>query len=135
MIIREGKLESNPIGIYEDAIVRQASFEVQMAQDVQAIMDEATYKRRRRGALLALCTPEAIADRKALYDATFAAATEAGLQLKKQIRAELGLPDDDPPLPDPLPKEMKGQSESTIRAMLRHENWEWDKTLQVWKQK
>lgn len=134
MIIREGRLDS-PIGIYENAVMRQVSVEVQIAQEVAEIQNLAEYRARKKANLLFACTPEEIAKRQAEYHETFAKATESGLRLKKKIRAELGLPEDDPPLPDPLPLEMKGQSESTIRAMLRHDKWEWDKTSQKWNQK
>ncbi len=113
----------------------QLSIEVNAAQELAELRNQEEYKQRHLKAMLAMCTPEAIAARQAEYHATFEAATKAGLTLKKLIRAELGLPEDDPPLPDPLPSHMKGQAESTIRAMLRQESWIWDKDFNIWKQK
>jgi hypothetical protein len=48
-----------------------------------------------------------------------ATALERAERMSKEVRAILNLPERDPPLPDPLPKEFEGQSPSTIRAILR----------------
>lgn len=78
--------------------------------------------------------PENIAARMEKFKAEEAAAIEAGLKLKASIRQSQGLPLDDPPLPpvEELPKEMRGQAESTIRAMLRQKCWEYDRLLGKW---
>lgn len=79
--------------------------------------------------------PENIALRLDEFERQSEKAIEAGRQLSIMIRTALGMPLEDPPLPDPLPEHLIGQSESTIRAFLRHEKWEYDKEIAQWKQK
>lgn len=45
---------------------------------------------------------------------------ERAKRMSQKIRIEMGLPLEDPPLPDSIPEDLKGQPPSTIRAMLRH---------------
>jgi hypothetical protein len=59
-------------------------------------------------------------------------ALERGQLLSKKVRTDLQLPIIDPPLPDPLPDRFKGQQESTIRAMLRHEQRKYSEELEKW---
>ncbi len=67
--------------------------------------------------------PEEIAKRWAKHEEGAAAALALAKSESAAAREALGLPAEDPPLPDEkdLPKHMRGQSPSTIRAMLRQE--------------
>ncbi len=49
---------------------------------------------------------------------------ERGQRMSKEVRKALDLPEEDPPLPDPLPSEFIGQQPSTIRAILRQRGQE-----------
>lgn len=84
---------------------------------------------------LAWSKPENIALRLDEFERQSEKAIEAGRQLSREIRTAMGMPLEDPPLPDPLPEHLIGQSESTIRAFLRYEKWEYDKEIAQWKQK
>ncbi len=57
-------------------------------------------------------TPEAIKERRELFEAEAAAALAHAKTFARDLEVL--------PVPDPLPKEMQGQSASTIQAMLRH---------------
>lgn len=63
---------------------------------------------------------ENIAKRIKEFEEKSAEALELGKKLAQQIREQLGLPSEDPPIPDPLPDDLKGQHPSTIKAILRH---------------
>ncbi len=79
--------------------------------------------------------PENIAARLKQYEEEAPKALERGLKMKEQIRKDLNIPLEDPPLPKELSKEMRGQSESTIRAMLRQESMEYNWKLNIWEKK
>lgn len=66
--------------------------------------------------------PENIAARRKIEEEEAPKALEAGLKLKAMIRELQGLPLEDPPLPEEatLPLWMRAQSESMVRAYLRH---------------
>lgn len=78
--------------------------------------------------------PKNIAERRRIEAEEAPKALARGLALKKAIREAQGLPLEDPPLPpqESLPLWMRGQSESTTRAMLRQQDWVFDKTLGKW---
>lgn len=79
--------------------------------------------------------PENIVARIRKFEEEAHACLEKANFMSKHLREYLGLPDEDPPLPDPLPKDMVGQSSSTIRAMLRQQEYEFDKDLKIWKRR
>lgn len=91
----------------------------QIQQDIEQAQSMAEIKNamKRHAERMELITdwskPDAITERLAKIAEGAIAALEAGK------RAARGL--EDIPLPDPLPKHMRGQSLSTIKAMLRHE--------------
>ncbi len=90
---------------------------VQAAQELAAIKNAAIRHEERMAKYRAWVTPEAIAERKKRHEEEAAAALEQGMAMRRAA----GLPDEDEPIPEVLPTYMKGQSPSTIRAMLRQE--------------
>lgn len=79
--------------------------------------------------------PENIELRKKELEERAPAALELAKKMSKEIREFFNLPSDDPLLPENVPEHMKGQSPSTIRAMLRQEDYEYDRKLRLWKKK
>ena len=79
-------------------------------------------------------SPENIAKRRAIEAEEAPKALEAGRKAAAKLREELGIPEDAPLIPDPLPDRFKGQQPSTIRMMMRHENWKFNKDLWKWEQ-
>lgn len=106
-----------------------------IAQVEASIMNKARYDAEKMRKFKEWVLPEEIAKRLAIWQIEAEEAKQKGIELKKAIREAQGLPLDDPELPDPLPKHMQGQSESTIRAMLRQESWVFDKESFKWVQK
>lgn len=106
-----------------------------IAQVEASIMNKARYDAEKMRKFKEWVLPEEIAKRLAIWQVEAEEAKQKGIELKKAIREAQGLPLDDPELPDPLPKHMQGQSESTIRAMLRQESWAFDKESFKWVQK
>ncbi len=90
--------------------------EVQEAQRKAEFRNAAIRHAERMAAYAAWVKPEAIAERKEKHE------REAAESLA-QTRAALGITGESEPLPDEkdLPKEMRGQAPSTIRAWLKHE--------------
>ncbi len=76
--------------------------------------------------------PENVAARIKKLEEEAPAALARAKEMSKAIREQFGLPEEDPPLPpdDELPKHMRGQQASTIRAMLRQEGYEFCKVSQ-----
>lgn len=71
--------------------------------------------------------PENVKERLERLMAEAEEAEKRGKEMAKSARRELGLPEEEPALPplEELPKHMRNQSPSTIRAMLRHDRgWE-----------
>lgn len=62
-------------------------------------------------------------------------ALEAGKKLAARIKEEFNIPDDIDFDYENVPKHMRGQSPSTIRAMLRHEYYYYDRELKLWSPK
>jgi hypothetical protein len=79
--------------------------------------------------------PKNIEIRRKEWEAQKEKADSMGKKARENIRRELGIPLEDPPLPDPLPDHLKGQPASTIRAMLRQEKWVFDRMLNQWVEK
>ncbi len=100
----------------------QLGSDVRLAQSLAEAANLLEFSARHTNAWKALCTPEEIAKRKEEHEKMAALALENGLTLAKSFKEYLGLTeDDDIPIPDELPAHMKGQSISTIKAMLRQE--------------
>lgn len=97
---------------------------VQQAQDLAEAINKDKRAAARRRQYEEWSKPENIALRLEEFVAAAEKARENGEALKKLIRQAQGLPLEDPPLPplEKLPKEMRGQSESTIRAWLRQQD-------------
>ncbi len=111
-----------PIVEQDLSFSHQLSIEVIGAQLFAEAKNAKEYEERHTNAWKALCTPEEIARRHAEHEKMAALALENGLVLAKSFKEYLGLTeDDDIPIPDELPAHMKGQSISTIKAMLRQE--------------
>ncbi len=115
--------------------VTNANAKVESAQKMVELLNESKRHQERMKEYEAWVKPENIQKRLEEYLTSAQAAIDAGLKLKEQIRKDLNLPLEDPPLPEPLPDEYKGQSESTIRAMLRQKEMEYDKVIKIWKKK
>lgn len=98
-----------PIGIIMQ--IDSKMLEVQAAQDMAGILDVAKRKQQKLNEIKAWSDPEAVAARYKKHEEDAAAALERGKLMANEY--------EDIPIPDPLPKEMRGQSLSTIRAMLR----------------
>jgi hypothetical protein len=102
--------------------------EVRLAQERAEIDNAARRHADRMARFRAWCAAENIEARRIEHEASAAAALEKAQAMSKHAREALGMPLEDPPLPpeDQLPKEMRGQAVSTIRAMLRQKNWTYD---------
>lgn len=110
---------------YIPSIIEQAdamTLKVQEAQSLAEIKNAARRHAERMAFFKAWVHPKAIAERKERHERDAFAALAMAHEMSSQARKALGL-DEDPPLPDAkdLPPHMRGQSPSTIRAMLRHE--------------
>lgn len=115
-----------PAAIVEkaDAVLR----EVRLAQERAEIENAAKRHQERMAKYQAWVQPEAIETRRLEHAAAAAAALEKAQAMSRYAREALGMPLEDPPLPPEaeLPKEMRGQAASTIRAMLRQKSWTYD---------
>lgn len=93
---------------------------IQVDQYAEAAAEQSAYELRnamkrhmeRMARFAAWVTPEAVKDRREAYEKAAVEALELGKSLARTFEPI--------PVPDPLPKEMIGQSPSTIQAMLRH---------------
>jgi hypothetical protein len=94
--------------------------EVSIAQAQQNARDVAERQGRRMAEIQAWSQAEAMAQRLAAHTADSAVSMARGIEMSQKLREQLGLPLEDPPLPDPLPPEFIGQSESFIRAAMRN---------------
>lgn len=107
-----------------DALMR----EVRLAQERAEIENAARRHQKRMASYHEWARPENVEARRVEHEAAAKAALEKAQTMSRHAREALGMPLEDPPLPpkDQLPKEMCGQSPSTIRAMLRHQSWTYD---------
>lgn len=76
-----------------------------------------------------------IAERRKAEAEMAPVALAAGKKLAAQLKEQFDLPYDEVIISDRLPKHMQGQSQSTVVAMLRHENWKFDRESMKWVRK
>lgn len=113
------------------AIVEKADLirrEIRLAQERAEIENAAKRHQQRMAKYSAWVQPDAIESRRREHEEAAAAALAKGQAMSKHAREALGMPLEDPPLPPEaeLPKEMRGQAASTVRAMLRQKSWTYD---------
>ena len=126
--------EPTPIVDEIDILLR----DVRLAQEKAEIENAAKRHAERMAKIAAWSAPEAIEERRIAHEAAAAAALEKAQAMSRHAREALGMPYEDPPLPprDQIPEKIyatdgsemrtKGQSDSTLRAMLRQANWSYD---------
>ncbi len=126
--------EPTPIVDEIDILLR----DVRLAQEKAEIYYAAKRHADRMAKIAAWSQPEAVEERRIAHEAAAAAALAKGLEMSRHAREALGMPYEDPPLPprDQIPEKIyatdgsemrtKGQSDSTLRAMLRQANWTYD---------
>ncbi len=107
------------------SIIEQADMKIKAVQEAQAeaeIKNAAIRHMKRMAFYKHWSSPEEIKKRQEEHEARAGAALARAKLMSDSAREALGIPED-PPLPDEkdLPAHMRGQSPSTIRAMLRHE--------------
>ncbi len=102
--------------------------EIRLAQERAEIENAAKRHQHKMAQYQAWSEPEAVNQRRIAHEEAAAAALAKAQAMSKHAREALGMPLEDPPLPPEaeLPKEMRGQAPSTIRAMLRQKNWTYD---------
>jgi hypothetical protein len=117
---------SSPAPIVEE--IDALRMQIQQAQDLAEAKNQAIRHADRMRQYQAWVEPDAIRERAEEHERNAAAALEKALEMSRYAREQLGMPLEDPPLPPPemLTKEMRGQATSTIRAMLRQENWKYE---------
>lgn len=115
-----------PIVERQDTLLR----DVRLAQEKSEIDNAAKRHQERMAKYAAWSEPQAIEERRIAHMEAAEAALAKGRAMSQHAREALGMPLEDPPLPPEadLPKEMRGQSVSTIRAMLRQQSWTYDGT-------
>lgn len=99
---------------------------VARAQDEAAARNVAKRRAQKMAQFAAWSDRKAVEERRQEHEKSAAEALERGKLASRQIREQLGLPPEDPPLPplEDLPPGMRAQAPSTIRAMLRQEGWQ-----------
>lgn len=115
--------------------VNYVDMQVKFAQEMAAIRNQTIRACARLNFYKEWSDPENIKERLEKFAAEAEESLKKSLELKRAIREAQGLPLEDPPLPEVLPQHMRGQAESTIRRMLAHEGWEFDRTAWKWREK